>query len=142
MDGASPIRGDVLVHSVPDLRDKKNRSGFSNPLIFSKFSGNHPLIHPIIFSPSGSPSLIFFAFRVQHPLFFLASQIVSLRNFCFRVQIMGSKFKGPSDTPEWKFHAGVLEVEPSGASQNAGTGGGVPQHLPKRWYRGFHLWYL
>ena len=63
------------VHSVPDIRDKKNRSGFSDPLIFSKFSGNHPLIHPIIFSPSGSPSLIFFAFRVQHPLMFLASQI-------------------------------------------------------------------
>ena len=71
----------------------------------------------------------------------MASRIVSLKIFCFRVQIMGSKFKGPSDTPAWKFHAGVLEVEPSGASQNAGTGGGVPQHLPKRWYRGFHLWY-
>ena len=122
------------VHSVPDLRDKKNRSGFNNPLIFSKFSGNHPLIHPIIFSPSGSPSLIFFAFRVQHPLFFFASRIVSLKIFCFRVQIMGSKFKGPSDTPAWKFHARVLEVEPSGASQNAGTGVGVTQHLPKRWY--------
>ena len=73
------------LHSVPDIRDKKNCSGFSDPLIFSKFSGNHPLNHPIIFSPSGSPSLILFAFRVQHPLIFLALQIVSLKIFCFRV---------------------------------------------------------
>ena len=49
---------------------------------------------------------------------------------------MGSKFKGPSDTPAWKFHAGVLKVEPSvpaktqvpeveslSTCQNAGTGG-------------------
>ena len=74
---------------------------------------------------------------------------------------MGSKFKGPSDTPAWKFHAGVLKVEPSvpaktqvpeveslSTCQNAGTegytsgsGDGVPKHLAKRWYRGFHLWY-
>ena len=34
-------------HSVPDMRDEKYRSGFSQPVIFPEFSGNYPLIDPL-----------------------------------------------------------------------------------------------
>ena len=149
------------IHSVPDLRDKKNRSGFSNPLIFSKLSGNHPLIHPIIFSPSGSPSLIFFAFRVQHPLFFWLRELYPLKIFASGCKLWVANSRDPLIPLNGSFMQGywrwnppvpaktqVPEVESLSTCQNtgtggstSGTGGGVPQHLPKRWYQRFHLWY-
>ena len=114
----------------------KNLSGFSDPLIFSKFSGNYPLIHPIIFSPSGSPSLIFFAFRVQHPLFFWLRELYPLKIFVSGCKIWVANSRDPliplhgsSMQGYWRWNppvpakTQVPEVESLSTCQNAGTGG-------------------